>query len=81
MSRTQMQQAQQLIKQKRYDEARRILQKIDTPTAREWLAKLDQRALRRQIAVPGVLAGSFAVLQLPADHRDQRRCDHRLLAG
>jgi uncharacterized protein YgiM (DUF1202 family) len=39
-----MQQAQQLIKQGRYDEARRILRRIDTPTAREWLAKLDQRA-------------------------------------
>lgn len=46
MSRTQMQQAQQLIKQGRYDEARRILRRIDTPTAREWLAKLDQRAPR-----------------------------------
>jgi uncharacterized protein YgiM (DUF1202 family) len=44
MSRTQMQQAQQLIKQGRYDEARRILRRIDTPAAREWLAKLDQRA-------------------------------------
>ena len=44
MSRTQMQQAQQLIKQGRYDEARRILRRIDTPAARELLDKLDQRA-------------------------------------
>jgi uncharacterized protein YgiM (DUF1202 family) len=43
MSRTQMQQAQQLIKQGRYDEARRILKRINTPAAREWLEKLDQR--------------------------------------
>lgn len=47
MSRTQMQQAQQLIKEGRYDEARRILQKIDSPKAREWLKKLDQREPRR----------------------------------
>lgn len=37
-------QARELIKEKRYDEARAILREIDHPTAREWLAKLDQIA-------------------------------------
>lgn len=40
----QMAKAKDLIKQKRYAEARRILVKIDSPTAREWLAKLDKIA-------------------------------------
>lgn len=60
MSRTQMQQAQQLIRQGRYDEARRILQRINTPTAREWLAKLDQRAPRpRRRSGPGRIIRGF----------------------
>jgi DNA-binding transcriptional ArsR family regulator len=37
-------QARELIKEKRYDEARAILRGIDHPTAREWLAKLDKLA-------------------------------------
>jgi uncharacterized protein YraI len=48
MSRSEMQQAQQLIKQGRYNEASRILRKIDSPTAREWLAKLDKKAPARK---------------------------------
>lgn len=44
MSRSQMQQARQLIDQKRYDEARAILKKIDDPRARDWLKKLDKLA-------------------------------------
>lgn len=40
----QMLKARALIIEKRYDEARRILEKIDHPTARDWLAKLDERA-------------------------------------
>lgn len=40
----QMLKARELISQKRYDEARAILVKIDHPTARDWLAKLDARA-------------------------------------
>jgi len=39
-----VQQARQLITERRYDEARALLQTIDHPTAREWLAKLDQVA-------------------------------------
>lgn len=52
MSRTQMQQAQELIKKGRYKEARRILQKSDHPKAREWLAKLDKMDPPRSAAQP-----------------------------
>jgi 4a-hydroxytetrahydrobiopterin dehydratase len=41
MSQEQFIQARELIKQKRFDEARAMLHSIDHPTAREWLAKLD----------------------------------------
>lgn len=44
MSRNKMLAAKELIQEKRYDEARAILQTIDHPTAREWLAKLDKIA-------------------------------------
>lgn len=37
----QMLKAKALINEKRYDEARKILEKVDHPTAREWLTKLD----------------------------------------
>jgi tetratricopeptide (TPR) repeat protein len=37
-------QARELIRDKRYDEARALLREIDHPTAREWLAKLDKLA-------------------------------------
>jgi hypothetical protein len=40
--RDQLIQARELIQQKRYSEARAILQSLDHPKAREWLAKLDQ---------------------------------------
>ena len=40
--RSKMEQAKNLIKAKRYDEARLILQKIDNPTAHRWLEKLDE---------------------------------------
>jgi len=39
-----LQEARSLIKEHRYDEARHILIKVDHPTAREWLAKLDKIA-------------------------------------
>jgi hypothetical protein len=42
VSQAQFIQARELIKEKRYDEARAILRGIDHPRAREWLAKLDQ---------------------------------------
>ncbi|MBZ0321402.1 MAG: hypothetical protein K8L91_33630, partial [Anaerolineae bacterium] len=44
MSREALLEARELIKAKRYDEARFILKSIDHPTAKEWLAKLDQIA-------------------------------------
>ena len=40
--RQQMEEAKNLIKAKRYDEARKILQRLDNPTAQRWLEKLDE---------------------------------------
>lgn len=42
MSQEKLRQAQQLLKAKRYDEARAILNTLDDPTARKWLARLDE---------------------------------------
>lgn len=42
MSREKLQKARNLIIAKRYDEARKILHKLDDPTARMWLEKLDE---------------------------------------
>ena len=36
-----MKQAYELIQERRYQEAKKILQKIDHPRAREWIAKLE----------------------------------------
>lgn len=44
MARDKLQEAQHLLKQKRYEEARRLLRQIDHPTAKRWLAKLDEIA-------------------------------------
>lgn len=44
MSKTKFLAAQELIKEKKYDEARAILTTIDHPTAERWLAKLDEIA-------------------------------------
>jgi hypothetical protein len=41
MSKAKFAAAKELIAEKKYDEARRILKTIDHPTAREWEAKLD----------------------------------------
>lgn len=37
-----LQRAKTLIQEKKYDEARRLLTGMDHPTARKWLAKLDE---------------------------------------
>jgi hypothetical protein len=44
MIKKQLIQARDLIKQKRYDDARAILQRINHPTARDWLTKLNKLA-------------------------------------
>jgi type VI secretion system protein VasI len=41
MSKAKMAAARELIQEKRYDEARAILVTVDHPTAREWLARID----------------------------------------
>ncbi len=57
MSQEQFIQARELIKQKRFDDARAMLHTIDHPAAREWLAKLDR----------------IAPVQAPPRHRAPRR--------
>lgn len=59
MSRPQIQQAQQLIKQGRHDEARRILERMDTPQARSLLAKLDRKPRRRGGSGAGSIIGGL----------------------
>lgn len=44
MSSNNLQQAKMLIQQKRYDEARRILQRSNDPKAKVWLSQLDEIA-------------------------------------
>jgi hypothetical protein len=41
MSKAKMEAARELIKDKHYKEARAILQTVDHPTAKEWIAKID----------------------------------------
>ncbi len=45
-----MKEAQQLIKDKRYDQARVLLMNVDHPKAKDWLDKLDQIAPKRKNA-------------------------------
>jgi hypothetical protein len=42
MSKQKMREAQGLIKEKRYDDARKLLRTVEHPTAKDWLKKLDQ---------------------------------------
>ncbi len=51
-----MQRAQDLIREKRYAEARMLLQTIDHPKAREWLARLDEIDPPGQAARPAARA-------------------------
>lgn len=55
--------AQQLIKARQYDDARRILVKIDHPKATEWLAKIDKVAPVKKTGfkMTPVIAGGAAV--------------------
>ena len=47
MSKQAFAQARQLIREKRYHEARSILERIDHPKATEWILKLDSLTPRR----------------------------------
>ncbi len=80
--RDQMLQAQELIHQKRYDEARAILEQIDHPKAHQWLARLNEVAPpasqpgqrpRRQQAAPTVAPNPAG-----AEKRRRRRRRRRL---
>lgn len=48
MSADSLQQAKTLIQQKRYDEARQILQRLNVPKAKVWLSQLDEIAPVKQ---------------------------------
>jgi hypothetical protein len=52
MAKVKLEQARELIKAKRYDEARKLLEGIDHPTANKWLAKLAEIAPAPSISVP-----------------------------
>lgn len=43
MSDVKLQAARELIQEKRYDEARTLLRTVDHPTARQWLARIEER--------------------------------------
>lgn len=52
MSKQRLQAARELIQQKKYAEARRILKGMDDPTAIKWLAKLDEIAPEEALTEP-----------------------------
>jgi hypothetical protein len=68
MSRQKMLAAREPIKEKRYPEAHAILKTIDHPTAREWLAKLDEIAPEKKrlslSTVPYTYIIGFGVLSV-----------------
>lgn len=72
MSKAKMEAARELIREKRYAEARVILNTIDHPTATEWLEKLDQIAPTKKVEATGsgatvlivVLAGMIVIVGL-----------------
>ena len=81
LSRERLLQAKDLIKRKRYDEARQLLKTIDHPTATLWLNKLDSmgvqptRPRKRGIAIAAislilvVIVAGFLVASLDAQRR------------
>jgi len=48
MSNTQLAAAKELIRAKRYEDARKLLKTVDHPVATEWLARLDLIAPKRR---------------------------------
>lgn len=63
---TQMHEARQLIADKRYTEARRLLRTVDHPQAALWLAKLDNLAPERKRRRRAFLLFIVAVLLVAA---------------
>jgi hypothetical protein len=56
MSKAKMEAARELIREKRYDEARAILRTVDHPTARQWLGKIEQIDPSSRPAAPAPVA-------------------------
>lgn len=75
MSANQFQQANELIKNRQFDEARTLLQSIDHPKATEWLNKLDE------IAPPSAIKNQVATFDCTKCFRevgpDMKACDYR----
>lgn len=67
MSKAKMEAARELIREKRYNEARVILQTVDHPLAQEWIAKIDSisppQKSSAKVSVP-LIAGAILVLVL-----------------
>lgn len=55
----QFQRAHQLITNRQYDEARKLLQQIDDPKAKEWLAQLEDK---QKVSTPSTLVSSKMLL-------------------
>jgi hypothetical protein len=68
MSKQKLAAAKELIKEKHYTEARAILKTMDHPTAKKWLAKLDEISpehTKRRIAIGmSIIVGGMALLAL-----------------
>ena len=63
MSQQQLREAHDLIEQGRITEARQLLQTIDDPTAKQWLAQLNARRSRKQtLSVPLPLLVAVALV-------------------
>lgn len=75
MSKAKFQAAQELITQHKYDEARTILKTVEHPKAREWEARLDKIAPKKNkkgtyIKIALIIAGIlFIVLALTLDNK------------
>jgi cytoskeletal protein RodZ len=62
MSKEKLVVAREFIKEKKYKEARTILESIDHPTAKKWLAKLDIVAPEKKISLP--VLGSLVITMI-----------------
>ncbi len=61
MSKQGFAQARQLIREKRYREARSVLETIDHPKSTEWILKLDKLTPQRRISPANIIAGIATV--------------------
>jgi hypothetical protein len=68
----QIAQLRSLIQNKQYDQARRLLNKIDHPKKQQWLEELNRRQAAEQPAITNTTTQTKSVPQNPAIQNDQR---------